>query len=1124
MQHKQDIQPHGENSESKSKFTVVPFPPEWVDINDILPNGHVFDDELRKSLIDNYLKADSIKKYSKHNEIFKDKNMPFSFVIVGDDDNNIKAYAVYEGKMGEGAFGGVKLVLDLQTNKWEAMKVMSEANTQSQKPNEELNKNSVVVPGSAVFSGTFVMDENVVDAPSFVGGGGATKESKEYDILRVLGEAKGQFDRTSPSKDNAHQTCYIMDLARGVPLDHVHNLEGEECLEIIVAVLKAFNKLNHERGILHRDIKTENMIYDKRKLGSDEAVHIIDYGLAINPQENTSYVTGVPQGTPGWAAPEINKFLQYGMMIGSIPDLVETITRQDEYGTAIKQIHKDPREDVSEEFKDTLLAELNSKVADYESKSKKIGELSGNRIRKQLKILNEYLPKEAINELKAMEESEERRELIKSHLANYQAELRANSDHVKEQIAIIAIKDPEKKDEQYYNILNEVLTSTYKETSDDLADMLKNLEEINNSTDSLDEQVAELLKRNVDKQSLGVRSPLVKRFIKDFDYFSQKDLESKISALEKLSTQLEEESSKQLKTDQDNLKEQVDEMATRDGEIAQAPAMKEGEVIYGPSSETYSIAAVVLALLKQTTDIDMRNQILEEFFETNNWKTPVARPKYGVMLQYFEDILAAKKLAAKKLAGNADQKKNTEIYLIDCAHLLNVDNGIDVQKLNEIIVDLTNLQAKQVMLVGNKNLSFKIYVELRKALEDKGIKVNLDIVLKNAEVTGSEIVAMAKQIDSESKKQVISQLENEIKLLDSKKEKLMSVQESIKSEKNKIDPKKDAAKREKESNDIIEQYRQPIIDLENKIAQLKSMISDEKLADNNPEKLGQIEKEVNGLNIPLKIQQKQVDLAKKVLENLNTFKKEQEDLIDELQKKLDKFPKAIENIETQIANTRKKIADIDIEKQQTRFVYYQHKPLLKRREILLTADVLQRKGKAPVPAKPIVHDMRVEEKEPPEPPSKPVIRVKPMQVSSDVLNTRKKPPVPVSRDLRIKINAMLSNRTFASSKQISIKKLEALNKEDRTLTEDELVKSLNEIILETARKHKRFLNPRGSKKLVAILGTFDQGLLLKLSYENRIALQKYSKNVIMRFFTRAQNDGNFDQNPNAETGLKHKGQ
>jgi|GEM_PF-6886390 len=68
--------------------------------------------------------------------------------------------------------------------------------------------------------------------------------------------------------------------------------------QIILEIAKALHYA-HQRGIIHRDIKPDNVMID-----GDHRIHLIDFGLARSYSDSTLTATGAMLGTPLYMAPE----------------------------------------------------------------------------------------------------------------------------------------------------------------------------------------------------------------------------------------------------------------------------------------------------------------------------------------------------------------------------------------------------------------------------------------------------------------------------------------------------------------------------------------------------------------------------------------------------------------------------------------------------------------------------------------------------------------------------------------------------------------------------------------------------------------------------------------------------
>jgi len=133
---------------------------------------------------------------------------------------------------------------------------------------------------------------------------------QEFSILRSLTHANivKIHDRVAEGDDLA----IIMDLVPGGSLGDyrkvVNTLAPAVAVPLIAVVLEALSYA-HAQGVLHRDIKPDNILLTEPGLPHPETVRLSDFGIARLTQEGTVQATS-QVGTPLYMPPEM---VQYGL-------------------------------------------------------------------------------------------------------------------------------------------------------------------------------------------------------------------------------------------------------------------------------------------------------------------------------------------------------------------------------------------------------------------------------------------------------------------------------------------------------------------------------------------------------------------------------------------------------------------------------------------------------------------------------------------------------------------------------------------------------------------------------------------------------------------------------------------
>ncbi len=148
----------------------------------------------------------------------------------------------------------------------------------------------------------------------------------EGDRERATREAHATARLSHPAIVALYEACVVEDafyliseLVQGETLAHLiaaDELQDEEVLEIGLALTGALSHA-HARGVIHRDIKPQNVLIPDRAQRSGEAAKLTDFGGASLVGEEALTRTGDVLGTLAYMAPEQSE----GGVVGEEADL-----------------------------------------------------------------------------------------------------------------------------------------------------------------------------------------------------------------------------------------------------------------------------------------------------------------------------------------------------------------------------------------------------------------------------------------------------------------------------------------------------------------------------------------------------------------------------------------------------------------------------------------------------------------------------------------------------------------------------------------------------------------------------------------------------------------------------------
>ncbi len=130
-------------------------------------------------------------------------------------------------------------------------------------------------------------------------------DSSESDKLRFVQEAKAAATLSHPNICTIHQideyegnTFIVMEYVEGQTLKDKQNIHFKQAIEIGIQIADGLTAA-HEKGIVHRDIKPDNIMVRK-----DGRIQVMDFGLALFRGVSRMTKEGSTAGTASYMSPE----------------------------------------------------------------------------------------------------------------------------------------------------------------------------------------------------------------------------------------------------------------------------------------------------------------------------------------------------------------------------------------------------------------------------------------------------------------------------------------------------------------------------------------------------------------------------------------------------------------------------------------------------------------------------------------------------------------------------------------------------------------------------------------------------------------------------------------------------